>query len=53
MENQEKKTDGFEAEKIPKGFFDFIYSQSYTEFMESLLEYLRDLLSIEKKYEIL
>jgi len=37
-----------EAEKIPKGFFEFVYSQSYTDFMESLLEYLREMLRLEK-----
>jgi hypothetical protein len=48
LENQEKKPDGMEAEKIPKGFFEFVYSQSYTDFMESLLEYLREMLRLEK-----
>ena len=50
LEHQEKKSDDAVTVKIPRGFFDFVYSKPYSAFMESLLDYLRELFHLENTY---
>ena len=50
MENQEKKADDSKQQKVPKGFFEFIYSKHYMSFIESLLEYCREVFRLEHHY---
>ena len=49
LENKENKKDDKDWMPIPKGFFDFIYTDHYYNFLEALLEYCRELFRLENK----
>ena len=53
LENPGNKTDDINKAKIPRGFFDFVYGEPYYNFLDSLLEYCRELFRLENKQSVL
>jgi len=53
MSTREKKSEEKDWMPVPKGFFDFINTPHYYNFLEALLEYCRELFRLENKQQVL